>query len=289
MSNNTTSMALVPIEEKTVLFYEDEIIAVAVEEEGERRVYVPMRPISEYLGLDWSAQRQRIGRDDVLAEAIRPVVVTTTEAGKREALCLPIEMVHGWLFGISVNRVREDLREKIKRYQRECYHVLYEAFRPESLVPERTSEAVIKAMRDNALQQARLWETVLTEQRRLRSAEEILQAHDDLLMDTLHELQNLREEQTRLGARFDSVVKLLPSSTDRISPAQKAAIKELVDDLVAAAQEQGIRLGQGRNDYPAVWGALKQRFDVAKYDELTVAQYDEVIAWMKAWLDRIRA
>ena len=74
-----------------------------------------------------------------------------------------------------------------------------------------------------------------------------------------------------------------------ISPSQKAALKELVDDLVAAAQERGVRLGQGRNDYPAVWGAFKQRFDVAKYDELTADRYDEALTWLKTWIERIRA
>ena len=62
-----------------------------------------------------------------------------------------------------------------------------------------------------------------------------------------------------------------------------------VGALVAVAQERGIRIGQGRNDYPAGWGALKQRFDVAKYDELTLAQYEECLAWLKTWVDRLRA
>lgn len=43
--------ALTPIAQRTVDFYEDQIVAVIVEEVGERRIYVPMRPIAEYLGL----------------------------------------------------------------------------------------------------------------------------------------------------------------------------------------------------------------------------------------------
>lgn len=281
--------ALVPVEERVIAFYEDEIIAVAVEQEGARQIYVPMRPIAEFLGLDWSAQRQRILRDEVLSISLRPVVVTTTEAGKREALCLPVEMLHGWLFGISVARVKEELRPKIKRYQLEAYRVLWEAFRPDRLMPERTSEMLIQAMRDNALQQARLWETVLQEQRRSRITEELVQEHDELIWQAFREVEALRQEQSRLGTRFSNLACLLPVPSDPIGPAQKAAMKELVDDLVAAAQERGVRLGQGRNDYPAVWGAFKQRFDVAKYDELSMDRYDEALAWLKTWIDRIRA
>ena len=63
-------MALVPIEERKVDFYGDEITAVLVEIDGRQQIYVPVRPISEYLGLAWSAQLQRMRRDEVLAEGL---------------------------------------------------------------------------------------------------------------------------------------------------------------------------------------------------------------------------
>jgi len=50
------STALVPIEEKKVNFYGDEITAVLIEINGQRQVYVPVRPLCEYLGLTWSSQ-----------------------------------------------------------------------------------------------------------------------------------------------------------------------------------------------------------------------------------------
>jgi hypothetical protein len=62
--------ALVPIQERRINFYGDEIIAVLVEVDGERQVYVPIRPICTYLGIDWASQYQRMKRDDVLAEDI---------------------------------------------------------------------------------------------------------------------------------------------------------------------------------------------------------------------------
>lgn len=71
--------ALQPVEQKTVIFYEDEITAIVVEEQGERSVYVPLRPICEYLGLDWSGQLQRINRDPVLSESLMSVGVTPTD------------------------------------------------------------------------------------------------------------------------------------------------------------------------------------------------------------------
>ena len=281
---------LAPVEERVIAFYEDEILAVAVEEGGARRIYVPMRPIVEYLGLSWSGQYERMQRDPVLAEVVRFVRVTRTNAGGNpNLLALPIEYLHGWLFSIQATRIREPLREKVIRYQREAYHVLWEAFRPAPMAPAAGSEAFLEAMRENARQQMELWNTLLREQRRLRAAEAMLQEHDEQMGDVFRQLEELRQEQSRLGARFSDVARLLPAPTAPIGPAEKAALKELVDDVVAAAQERGIRLGQGRNDYPAVWGALKQRFDVAKYDDLSSAQFDEALAWLKRWLDRIRS
>jgi len=185
------STALVPIEEKQVNFYGDEIVAalavcrregkspfflplgprgwhtkpsaphmvaemgltintlphtfvlsdkLLVEINGQRQIYVPIRPLCNYLGLDWSAQLQRMKRDEVLAESMTSVVITPTLVSERQCynqrytlVCLELEMLPGWLFGISTSRVRPDLQDKIKRYRRECYRVLWQAFQADVL------------------------------------------------------------------------------------------------------------------------------------------------------------
>src|SRR3954452_7181744 len=52
--------ALVPVEEQTVDFYGDAITAALVEVDGNTSMYVPIKPISDYLGLAWSGQFERI-------------------------------------------------------------------------------------------------------------------------------------------------------------------------------------------------------------------------------------
>jgi hypothetical protein len=64
------SNSLIPVEQKEVIFYDDEIIAVQVED---GTVYVPLRPICDLLGIQWSAQRRRINRDEILSEVTRIV------------------------------------------------------------------------------------------------------------------------------------------------------------------------------------------------------------------------
>ncbi|MCP5094323.1 MAG: hypothetical protein GY943_02090, partial [Chloroflexi bacterium] len=127
-------ISLVPIEERTVLFYDDTITAVLVRVGDENQIFVPIRPICDFLGIDWSSQRRRITNDPVLSMRTRSVAVTATEAGgKREMTCLPIDYLNGWLFGVSANRIKdENIRQRLIRYQDECYRVLSQAFRDEA-------------------------------------------------------------------------------------------------------------------------------------------------------------
>jgi len=46
--------------------------------DDESTIYVPIRPICDYLSLDWSAQFRRIRRDEILAEAVKCVAITAT-------------------------------------------------------------------------------------------------------------------------------------------------------------------------------------------------------------------
>lgn len=91
--------------------------------------HVAMRPIVEAIGLDWKAQYSRIQRHAVLKTC---VVITTTQMPgddqAREVVCLPLDKLNGWLFGVSVSRVRPELRQKLTQYQAECFDVLARHF-----------------------------------------------------------------------------------------------------------------------------------------------------------------
>src|SRR3954453_6303286 len=124
------SAVLTPLEERMIDFYGDSIVAALVTVDDQPEVYVPLRPLCDYLGLDWSAQRRRIGRDPVLAEMLQPLRLTRGKpaGGDPEVLSLPLEYLPGWLFGISAGRVRAELQDKITRYRRESFRVLWRGF-----------------------------------------------------------------------------------------------------------------------------------------------------------------
>lgn len=121
--------ALVPAEQRVIPFEGDEIIAVRMPN-GE--VYIPLRHICSMIGVDWGGQRRRVLGDPVLSDAVVTIDVTVTDeyrTVRRAMLCLPLDLLQGFLFGINPNRVRADLREPLIRYQREAYKVLNDAFR----------------------------------------------------------------------------------------------------------------------------------------------------------------
>ena len=104
----------------TIQFYGQPLITI--EQDG--KYYVAMRPICENIGLDWGGQYTRIKRDEVLRQGV-VVIPTPSNGGSQQMLCLPIEYLNGWLFGIDATRVKPGIKDKLIRYKKECYQVLH--------------------------------------------------------------------------------------------------------------------------------------------------------------------
>jgi hypothetical protein len=149
---------LVPIEEKAIDFHGDRIYAVLVERGGEQVIYVPIKPISDALGLAWHGQYQRIERDPELSEVseLIPITGINIKSGNQEYLALPLEFLAGWLFGVQTNRVKAELRPKIRQYKLECYKVLSSHFAGE--MPIRKGQSSLAQIRATALAVASLAE-----------------------------------------------------------------------------------------------------------------------------------
>lgn len=239
------SKALVPVEQKVVEFYGDELTAVRVEIEGKSAVYVPVRPICDYMGVDWSAQFRRINRDPVLSAEVTPCVVVTATQGqpdqRREMLCLPLDMVNGWLFGINANRVKEELRDHLIQYQRECYRVLADAF-VNRTVPDDWMQTNPEAMlalqqiRENALAVAGLAEEQMRMMTRLDKAAIVVGQY---------------------GMRITALEAQL-SPRDAITDEQAADVSAKVMTIATEMTE----LDPSKNHYQGIFRELHRRFRV---------------------------
>lgn len=96
-------------------------------------IYVALKPIVDAMGLSWQGQLERIKRDLVLSSTIRVTRMVAEDEKAREMVCLPLDMLNGWLFGVDARRVKPELQETVVAYQRECYRVLDAHFRGKAL------------------------------------------------------------------------------------------------------------------------------------------------------------
>ncbi len=283
---------LIPIEEKTIVFYDDELQAARLES-GE--IFVPVRRLCDNLGLDWSGQRQRINRHPVLKEAVRGVGVITTprdakqHGGRQEMLCLPLEMIPGWLFGIPAGRVVEGVRSKLLRYQRECFRVLWDAFKTDILPtpdPALTPPAEGLTPAERALTLA---EAVYTMAKQQVTMERWLAQHDgrlDTVEDvavTAHERLDKAAAVVGYQARRLQRIELSLAGGAAITDAQAAAVSEAVKAL---AYHLGEEKDKG-NPYQRVYSELYRKFRVPSYRALPLENFPAVMDWLTEWWQQV--
>jgi hypothetical protein len=255
------SKALVPIEQKTVSFYEDQITAVLMDVDGDEVVYVPIRPLCDHLGLSWQGQNDRIRRDLVLSEIQMSVRVTRMdiEEGSRrphtsEMLCLPLEFLNGWLFGVNASRVKSDVRDRLIRYQRECYRVLADAFQGSAVLANAPSTLI--QVREMGLAIVRMAEEQMAFDRRLGATE--------------GELRVVTERLTAVEQQLFPGDPVTQSQAMQVSQAVKAV---------------AIVLGKktGRNEFGAIYGELYRRYGITSYKALPARKFEDAMTLLTEW------
>lgn len=105
--------------------------------------YVAMKPVVENLGLSWSTQSQKINKQWDKFGCVHMNIPSL--GGIQKMLCLPMKKLNGWLFSINPAKVRDDIRERLVRYQEECFTALHDYWtkgaairKPETTVDDRT-------------------------------------------------------------------------------------------------------------------------------------------------------
>lgn len=255
---------LAVIEQKEVEFYGDQIVAVRL---GSGEVVVPVRPICDLIGVDWSGQRQRINRDPVLSGEAVSVNITVADEYRtitREVVSLPLDYISGFLFGINANRVKEELRDRLIRYQRECYKVLAEAFSEGRLTSDPAYMEIL-ASDTPAVQTYKMLQAMT----QLARNQMLLEARLTDRLDT-HD-QRLERLEIRLGDPDHFVT---PDQAMQISQSVKAVSLEL-----------GKR--SGRNEYGGVYSELYRRYGINSYKSLPREKFEDAMAWLNEWLQSL--
>jgi hypothetical protein len=259
---DTSSVALVPRAVREVTFYGDVLLIALVGDVP----YVAIRPIADFIGLDWSSQRQRILRDDILNEESKLVVMTGADGKQREMFSLPLELLPGWLFGVTPSKARPEYREKLTQYRRDCFRVLWRAFQTElaQQSPVATTSSPLLEVRGLALAVAQMAEQQMELQVQVLTANEKIDQAITIVGDLEKRLKTV-EETT--------------STTSAITNTQATEIS----NQVKALAEILTKTHPGKNHYQGIFGELYRRFGVSSYKLVRQEQYQAVLDFLERW------
>lgn len=267
--------ALVPLEQKSVDFYGDEIVAVLVEMNEQQQVLVPVRPICDYLGLSWAGQRQRIHRDEILAEVSSECVIHS-QGQRRAMLCLPLDYLNGWLFGVNASRVKPEIKASLLRYQRECYRILADAFLPPTLnvQPMSSEDQALVQLHNMALviaattrEMLELRQLSLDNKTRLDAAREYLRGINKRL-NAVEERTHLVEQRIQAGA---------------LTEEQAREIQHRVNLIAQTLTKQS----PGEKHHMGIYEALRQETGATSYKNIPLKGYAAAVAFLDNWLNAL--
>lgn len=79
--------------------------------------YVAIRPVCEILGVDADSQFQTLKNHPIFAPTTVLIPVVGADEKQREMLCISLKRFFGWVFTIHPNKIKEENRENLMKYQ----------------------------------------------------------------------------------------------------------------------------------------------------------------------------
>jgi hypothetical protein len=258
--------------QKVVSFYGDDLIAV---QQPDGTIFVLFARLCDNLGLNRRPQILRVQRHAVLNQGLVSLEVQT-EGGPQVAQCLKLSLLPLWLSGIQANRVKQELQEKLIRYQHDAADVLWQAFKPQILtqeLPEDHESALAISQLEQIVEQSRAMQRMAEEQialiRRMDAAARVVRAIQTDVADV----------KIRLGVLEE---RLHPSTY--ITDTQAAEIQSAVAAVAMALTQRD----PSKNHFQAIHAELHRRFKAKSYSLIRVEQYAAVLAFLETW-DRAMA
>lgn len=256
MADTSKSRTIETVEQKTVLFYDDELIAVRGDD---RQVYVSLAHLCDVLGIDRRSQVRRIRQDVVLGEGYHLGGVETA-GGRQQMGLLRVDLVPMWLAKLQTSRVSDEIEEKLVRYQKEAAKVLWEAFQEGRLTAAPTLDELLQS--DSPAAQAYRMAMAIADL-----------ARTQLLFEAQVEsrMEDYEQRLEQLEARIDEPTRTVSSSqASQISQAVKAVALQLSKKT-------------GRNEYGGVYGELYRRFEITSYKLLPASRFEEAMEFLNEW------
>ena len=232
--------------QRSVAFYSDDVIATQDLDANE--IAVPLSRLCENLGLDLSAQIERVEPTPILAAGLSTMPVDTPQGIRRQP-CLRVDLVPLWLAGITLDDVAPAMRPKLELYQRECASVLWQAFKPQGFSPEDMLVPGIYEM---------------------SPAE---QAYQGAMA-----MASLARQQMMIERQLDDERSDRETSREQVVDAQARQLAQAVR-VVA----HGLAMRSRRNEYGGVYQGLYRQFGITSYRNMPRGRFVEAMEWLERW------
>lgn len=251
------------VEQKTVEFYDDELIAV---KSTDGHVYVSVRHLCDILGVARQGQVRRIKDHKTLSKGFKGgnVLLPPSEdgrgGGEQQTNLLRVDLIPLWLSGMRVSAVKEELRPKLEKLQDEAAAVLWEAFQEGRLTDDPSFQELLET--DSPAVQA---------------------------YKTFQALTKLARNQILLEGRVDDAVQRIEQIEALLGDTGRSVTPDQASRISQAVKMVAMKLGErtGRNEYGGVYGQLYRQFGITSYKELPAHQFEEAMQFLTNWSKRL--
>lgn len=89
---------------------------------------VPLRPICQAIGMAWQVQHRKVASHPTFGPCVTMVATHDSSGRRQDMLCMPTDMVMGWLLTIHPDKVAPKARGTLIAFQRECFRLLHDAW-----------------------------------------------------------------------------------------------------------------------------------------------------------------
>lgn len=253
-----TEKKLVTVEQKTVTFYDDELIAIKADD---GQIYVSLRHLCESIGVARQPQVRRIRDHHVLSKGYTGGTIMIPPGdrgggGRQQAGLLRVDLVPLWLSGIDTKRVKEGIREKLEKYQEEVAKVLWEAFQEGRLTATPSFDDLLQ--KDSPAVNAYKQALAIVE---LARNQILLEARLD-----------------DYGERLERVEAVLGDPGRAITPDQASQISQAVKAVAIVLGKQ-----TKKNEFGSIYGELYRREGITSYKQLPSHRFESVMKWLSEW------
>lgn len=259
------------IEQQIIPFMGDDL-AAALAAGG--NIYISLSGMCTAMGLSTQAQLRRIQRTRTLAKGLRRITIQT-KGGLQRINCLRVDLVALWLAGVQTSSMKSEFRTRVEAYQEELAPIAMQVFLRiagislSQLVPSTDPRLTALAEQLDTLTDVT---TFLREHMQAIMAEASQVTGISLKLDqAVHLLEFLVERQEDT----ESKVARIDARTQHLTPAHARDIQEFINQMVHQTRHAPTPL-----TYAMIYGRLRHRFRVGKYDEVADEKFNQVMNFL---------